>query len=187
MTMLSKKKELFTEIPYLEGDKLILARIEGKDAPGLEELRNNDRVYALEPSFLYERQIEDVHEAIKGMYEGPTFTEKESLILGIFPKETKEFAGIIELYGYRKEIRKVSVGYRLLERYWGKGIASEALSMMVRYLYEETNIEIITASTMVENKASAKVLMKNDFSLVVSAAEEDWGYEKPTIADKWIR
>ena len=185
--MPNTKKELFTEIPFLEGDDLLIKRIEDKDAPLLEELRNNDKVYALEPTFLYERQFEDIHEAIKGMYEGPTFTNQESLILGIYPKATQEFAGIIELYGYRKDIRKISVGYRLLERYWGKGIASKALSMMIRYLYEETHIEIITASTMVDNKASAKVLMKNDFNLVVSAAEEDWGYEKPTLADKWIR
>lgn len=40
---------------------------------------------------------------------------------------------------------------------------------------------------MIENRASAKVLMNNDFSLVVHAAPEDWGYEEPTLADKWIR
>ncbi len=40
---------------------------------------------------------------------------------------------------------------------------------------------------MVENEASANVLRKNGFQLVVHAVEEDWGYEKPVIADKWIR
>ena len=40
---------------------------------------------------------------------------------------------------------------------------------------------------MVENKASAKVLIKNGFALVVSGAKEDWGYPEPTIVDKWIR
>ena len=55
-----------------------------------------------------------------------------------------------------------------------------------RYLDEETDIEIITASTMVENLASANVLRKNGFTLVVHAVGEDWGYENPTITDKWI-
>ena len=58
---------------------------------------------------------------------------------------------------------------------------------MIRYLYEETDIEIITGSTMVENRASAHVLEKNGFDLVVTGADEDWGYEKPTPTDKWIR
>ena len=55
-----------------------------------------------------------------------------------------------------------------------------------RYLDEETDIEIITASTMVENLASANVLRKNGFTLVVHAVGEDWGYKNPTITDKWI-
>ena len=44
-----------------------------------------------------------------------------------------------------------------------------------------------TASTMVENQASANVLRKNGFRLVVHEVGEDWGYGSPTIADKWIR
>ena len=40
---------------------------------------------------------------------------------------------------------------------------------------------------MVENKASANVLRKNGFDLVSSGVDEDWGYDRPTIADKWIR
>ena len=98
-----------------------------------------------------------------------------------------ELCGLAEMYGYRDPIHKISVGYRLLERYWGQGIATEALGLMVDYLYNETDIEIITASTMIENRASAKVLIKNGFELVVHAVPEDWGYEMPTIADKWIR
>jgi ribosomal-protein-alanine N-acetyltransferase len=110
---------------------------------------------------------------------------QESIILGIF--RDNEFCGLAEMYGYREEIHKVSVGYRLLERKWGQGLASNALKLMIRYLEEATDIEIITASTMVENKASARVLQKNGFELVTSGAEEDWGYERPTLTDKWIR
>ena len=48
-------------------------------------------------------------------------------------------------------------------------------------------IEIITASTMVENHASARVLEKNGFIQVNHAVDEDWGFPEPTPADKWIR
>ena len=57
-------------------------------------------------------------------------------------------------------------------------------------LLEQLNargIEIITASTMVENRASARVLEKNGFTLVARAVDEDWGYPAPAPADKWIR
>ena len=58
---------------------------------------------------------------------------------------------------------------------------------MVDYLYTKTDIEIITASTMIENKASARVLEKNGFIQTGSSVPEDWGYEQPTLADKWFR
>jgi hypothetical protein len=58
---------------------------------------------------------------------------------------------------------------------------------MVSYLYGETGIKIITASTMIGNRASARVLGQNDFKLIVHGADEDWGYGTPTRTDKWIR
>ena len=58
---------------------------------------------------------------------------------------------------------------------------------MARYLLEETDVEIITAGTMIENKASANVLKKNGFRRVARAVPENWGYPQPTLTDKWIR
>ncbi|MBQ6421138.1 MAG: GNAT family N-acetyltransferase [Clostridia bacterium] len=82
-----------------------------------------------------------------------------------------EFCGLAEFYGYKAHINKISVGDRLAESCWGKGTATEALCLMVDLLYAKTPIEIITANTMVENKASARVLQKNGFTLVVEGAE----------------
>ncbi len=176
------KKKLFSEIPYIEGGRIILRRLGPEDAEPLTELVSNPRVYKHEPTFLFEKKYEDVHEVIRRLYDE---CFRESIILGIF--HLKEFCGLAEFYGYRDELHKISVGYRLIERFWGRGIASEALGLMVRYLFEETDIEIITASTMPENQASANVLRKNGFTLVVSGADEDWGFDHPTPTDKWIR
>lgn len=175
-------KKLFSEIPFLGSEKLILRKIEQADAPGLKELTDSPRVYRYLPTFLFEKKYDDIRYVIDHLYDE---CFRESIILGIF--EHDEFCGLAEMYGYREELHKISVGYRLLERKWGRGIATNALSLMIRYLYDETDIEIITASTMVENKASAKVLTKNGFDLVISGVGEDWGYPEPTISDKWIR
>ena len=175
-------KKLFSEIPYLQDNDLVLKQLEPKDAPVLKELTDNPRVYRYLPTFLFEKKYADPEYVIRHLYDECFL---ESIILGIFRKD--DFCGLAEMYGYRENIHKVSVGYRLVERQWGKGIATQALGLMIGYLYEETDTEIITASTMVENKASAKVLQKNRFELVISGADEDWGYEKPVAADKWIR
>ena len=176
------KKKLFSEIPDLRGKRLRLGRLTLEHADALQELVNSPAVYRYLPTFLFEKQYPDVRDVIDRLYDE---CWKESIILGIFLDGG--FCGLAEMYGYRDPIHKISVGYRLLERCWGKGIATEALGIMIDYLYNETDIEIITASTMIENRASARVLTRNGFDLVVHAAEEDWGYETPTIADKWIR
>lgn len=176
------KKQLFSEIPCLEGSRLVLKEVTQADLAGLQELVNSPRVYRYLPTFLFEQKYADLRYVIDHLYDE---CWKESILLGVFMEE--EFCGLAEMYGYRPPIHKISVGYRLLERFWGKGIASEALGMMIDYLYNDTDIEIITASTMIENKASANVLLKNGFDLVVHAVGEDWGYEEPTITDKWIR
>lgn len=176
------KKKLFSEIPFLKGRRITLKPLTRADQSGLQELVDSPRVYRYLPTFLFEQKYPDVGYVIDHLYDE---CWKESIILGVFLGD--EFCGLAEMYGYRDPIHKISVGYRLLERFWGKGIAGESLAMMIDYLYNETDIEIITASTMVENRASANVLLKNDFQMVVHAADEDWGYDKPTVADKWIR
>ena len=176
------KKKLYSEIPDLQGKRLRLGRLTPEHADGLQELVNSENVYRYLPTFLFEKQYPDVRDVIDRLYDE---CWKESIILGIFLNGG--FCGLAEMYGYRDPIHKISVGYRLLERCWGKGIATEALGIMIDYLYNETDIEIITASTMIENRASARVLTRNGFDLVVHAAEEDWGYDRPTAADKWIR
>lgn len=175
-------KKLFSEIPKIQGERIVLREITQTDSAALKQLTDDPDVYRYLPTFLFETKYDDKSYVIEHLYDE---CFRESIILGIFMND--EFCGIAEMYGCREEIHKISVGYRLLKRFWGQGIATEALSLMVNYLYNETDIEIITASTMIENSASAAVLKKNGFDLVVHAVPEDWGYDEPTITDKWIR
>ena len=174
-------KKLFSEIPYLQSERLIIREIKGDDAGGLLRLVNDPEVYKYLPTFLFEKKYEDIHYVINRLYDE---CFPESIILGIFMNG--EFCGLIEMYGYNDNIHKVSVGYRLLRSFWGMGIATESLKAVLDYLVNETDIEMITASTMIDNKASANVLRKAGFELVSSGEYEDWGYEAPTQADKWI-
>ena len=174
--------KLFYEWPEQRGERVVLRRLRPSDAESLRELTEDPKVYRYLPTFLFEKKYPEPRVVIERLY---TEGLDNSLILGIF--ENGGFRGLAELYGLREEIRKVSVGYRLTARSWGRGLATETLGLLVRRLQEETDIEIITASTMVENQASASVLRKNGFTLVVRAADEDWGYGAPTPTDKWIR
>jgi RimJ/RimL family protein N-acetyltransferase len=129
---------------------------------GYVSLFHPKKNYRYEPAFLFERKYSDVNTVIERLYDECI---ADSLLLGIY--FGGEFCGIFELYSFNDSIHKISVGYRLREKFWGQGIASEALKLMIDYLYTNTDIEIITASTLPDNQASEKVLRKNGFELVI--------------------
>ena len=176
-------KGLFSEIPHIGDERLVLRRLGKADAVPLARLAHSAAVYRYLPTFLYEQKYPDIDRVIRGLY---TECIRESMILGVFLREDGRFCGLAEVYGCREPIHKVSIGYRLLEECWGRGIATETVRLLTGWLLDRAGVEIMTASTMVENRASARVLEKNGFSLVNSGVGEDWGYPQPTIADKWF-
>lgn len=175
-------KKLSSEIPNLKGKRIVLKKLTEADAEALGELVRNDAVYKYLPTFLFERKYKDPLCVIRRLYDECL---EESLILGVFLND--ELCGLVEFYGYHAAIGEISVGCRLAERFWGKGIAGEVLSLMVDYLLSQKKIKTINASTMAENKDSAAVLKKNGFTLAAHDIPEDWGFERPVKADKWIR
>lgn len=174
-------KKLFSEIPYIKSERLVLRKIEETDADGLSELKHSPNVYRYLPTFLFERKYEDVHDVIRRLYDE---CFEESIILGVFMEDM--FCGLAEIFGYREETHKTSIGCRFLERCWGKGIATETVGALVHYLTHEAGIEIITDSTMIENRTISHVMEKNNFLLVVSGVDEDWGHVQPTPVNKWV-
>lgn len=179
------RKKLFSEIPSIKGEHIVLDRVVDGDADALRDLIQNPLVQRYLPTYLFEKQFDDVYEAISLLYDDP-YANKESLILAIRMQDTGELTGLGEFYGLRDNLHKASMGYRLRQCWWGHGIATEAAHLMVDYLYGETDIEIITTSTMVQNEASAHVLEKAGFIRTARGVEEDWGFPEPTIVDKWF-
>ena len=179
-------KKLFDEIPYLEGERVILRKITEDDRETLQEMAHSNIIYRYEPTYLLEQQYTDMDQLLADLY-GKYFTEKQNLFLGIFLKDhPSELCGLAEFYDYRDHLHMVSIGARLREKFWRSGIATEVAKMMADYLFKETDIEIITASTMVENEASAHVLEKNGFLSTHSICKEDWGHDESTEAYQWF-
>ncbi len=63
---------------------------------------------------------------------------------------------------YRKNME---LGYWLAEEYWGKGIITEAIKLIVPYAFDNFDINRIYARPFGGNIASQKVLEKNGFHL----------------------
>ena len=52
-------KKVFDEIPFIEGEHIIIRKITDADAEELQEMIQSKKVYRYLPTFLYEQKYED--------------------------------------------------------------------------------------------------------------------------------
>ena len=62
-------------------------------------------------------------------------------------------------------VMSAEIGYWLGEAYWGKGIGTEAVRLMVEYTFYYFDIVRLYAEVFETNKASMRILEKNGFYL----------------------
>jgi len=74
-------------------------------------------------------------------------------------RETDESLGWFHLKASDEE-GVAEIGYRLKRSAWGKGFATEGSLALIRYGFEEQNLDAITAIASVDNEASRHVLEK---------------------------
>ena len=176
----------FDEMPHIEGEHVILREMCAADAPALAEFARSEAVYRLLPTFLYEHKYDDAAYAIEHM-RAECFDTKESILLAICLREAPDaLVGIAEIYALEEGKPKVSIGYRIAQPYWGRGIATEVVSLLKGYLLDQTTTRTITAHVMEENVASARALAKNGFLPLFTVCVEDWGRDEPVLVDKYV-
>ncbi len=73
-----------------------------------------------------------------------------------------EVAGSVGLHSISKE-HKAEIGYWLAEKYWGKGLMTEAVREVTKFGFEKLKLRRIYAHAFPFNKTSMNVLKKNGF------------------------
>lgn len=165
----------------IENERLLIHSLQNSDLKGLKALRCDRRVYCYEPTFLSELQgtPEKALETIQKM----DIYENRQCILGVYEKtDPSALTGLAELYDFKASGKVISIGYRLLSEYWGKGIGTACVSIILGYIQSNTKVELVTAHVLPENKASARCLLKNGFEYLLTKTE-DWGYDRMSLAD----
>ncbi len=89
--------------------------------------------------------------------------KKTAYAFGIVLQKTDTVIGIIDLHSVCWESKNAEIGYWIGREYWGKGIATEAVKLVLTYGFEKLKLKRIYAKVFSGNKASLKVLQKNGF------------------------
>lgn len=75
-----------------------------------------------------------------------------------------EFCGCIGLIFQKDVYRKsAEIGYWVGENFWGKNVATEALSQLIEYAFKNLELNRLYAGVFEYNRSSMRVLEKNGF------------------------
>lgn len=153
-----KFNRYFDEFPTYEGEKIRLRELRLSDAEALLAYYNNPMVYRYLDWYgpTDYKMAEDVlNHWINGYEKGYI------LRFAIADKESDQIIGTIFLTDV-SEI-KAEIGYELDERYWRKGIMTEAMNEVIRLAFNKLGITRLQAIACEENEASQKILEKMGF------------------------
>ena len=168
--------KLFEAFPLLENRILVIRKMTEDDVDALSEITNNDLVYRYIPPFLYKKSRGNLLAAIRNLG-GRDFDKKKMIIAGIYLRsEPNRLIGLAEIFDYKKRISQVTIGYRINEDYWHRGIATETVHLLIEYLCGSIGIQTLKAFVMPENVHSEKALLKNGFVRESDTIQgQNWG------------
>ena len=146
--------------PILETDRLILRQVTKDDANSLlKYLSDKDvmRYVGLEPF----KSIDDALDEIswyKSMLE-----KRTGIRWGITLKDQGEVIGSCGFLNVVSQHYRSEIGVELSREHWGKGIASEAFEAVIRYGFEQMNLQRIEALIEPPNIPSQKLAERQGF------------------------
>lgn len=80
-------------------------------------------------------------------------------------KDTGKFIGWMALKHLNKSA-DIELGYRFLEEYWGRGLATEGSFKILDYAFRTLELERVVAVAVEENRASTRVMEKVGMTFV---------------------
>ena len=135
-----------------------LRALRDSDADDIARLANNKKVWDnVRDKMPYPYARKDAE-----FFIGLTKKEDPQVTFGIIRGD--DFCGVIGLILQSDVYRKsAELGYWIGEPYWGMGIATETVRMILEYGFKKLDFERIFASTFEYNFGSMRVLEKNGF------------------------
>ena len=152
---------IFTKIPTLTTERLTLRRLKPSDYRDMFEYACRPEVtkYLLwEPhnssqrTYDYLAYLQTLYRK-RDFYDWAVVTNDEKKMIGTCGFTTLDFSH-----------NAAEVGYVLNPRYWGRGIATEAVRRVLDFAFRELNVRRVEAKYIIGNDASRRVMEKCGFT-----------------------
>ena len=147
-------------LPELAADRVSLRMLRDEDVPALFEIFGDAEAmkYWSWPAFTDVSEARRLLEDIRGYAAAGTLFQ-----WGIARNDDGAVIGTTTLFQIDRAHRRGEIGFALARAAWGKGYASEAVSRLIRYAFEELDLHRLEADPDPENDASIRVLERQGF------------------------
>ena len=149
--------EYFAVMPPVETERLLLRRVERRDAEDYYRYASDPEVarYVLWEAH---RSLRETREVIRNMR-----TQYRLGLPGSYAvvlRASGRMIGTIGFNAWHPEADTLELGYSIARDHWGNGYASEALSALIRQCFLVMRVHRVEAMYDVENPASGQVMIR---------------------------
>jgi RimJ/RimL family protein N-acetyltransferase len=147
---------------FLHTQRLLLRNFTASDLEAFLAYRNDPEVakfqswslpYTHEKGEAFIREMQDMHAPKQGDW----------LQLALELKETGALIGDVAFGVKKEDIRQCSVGFTIASAHWKCGYATEAMTALLDYLFEDVDMHRVVADCDTDNIGSWKTLEKLGF------------------------
>lgn len=156
------ENSLFSEFPSIETSEISLRKIEKSDLDNLYSIYSNKNLFKYRPSEA--KKNKSTVENMISHFERD-FNKRKTIFLGIcLNEDLNKIIGVAEIFDFDAKVNMVTIGYTLNEDYFGKGIATKTVKVLLDYLFNTIQVNRIQAYVMPNNIKSKNVLERNHFT-----------------------
>lgn len=153
----------------LKGEKVLLRSVEPEDADLIFEWENNRDIWQVSNTVkpFSRAMIKSYAASDQDVY------AQRQLRLIVVHNETNREIGCVDLFDFDPTHDRAGMGILIAdEKYRNKGLASEAIGLMIDYAFYTLNLHQLYCAILTDNKDSLKLFQKHGFE--VTGEKQDW-------------
>ncbi|SHH77671.1 GNAT family N-acetyltransferase [Winogradskyella jejuensis] len=165
----------------LKGEHIYLRALEPEDLEFVYKVENDESIWHLSHTqtpysrFLVKQYLENAHQDI---YEA----KQLRLVISSYDNET---LGLIDLFDFDFKNKRAGIGIVITdEASRGKGLGSEALSLLINYSFTQLQLHQLFCNISETNKVSLKLFESKGFEKV--GLKRDWNFTNKGFKNEYL-
>ena len=145
----------------LEGNRINLRKLKISDSETIRNFAKDRKItkytFVIPPPFTKKKAQSFIRKINKERKKG------NSYYFGIELKQNKELIGMMNLVNIDRKNKNAEIGFWIAKKHQRKGLAEEALNLILDFGFEKLKLKRIEARVLHKNKPAQKLLEKTGF------------------------